>query len=105
MKTTFSCFPGMFENPASAKYYFKITRSKIFWNINYIRTRRKIIDDYCLEYKNDLFRIKLIILRSSSMLQLSEFVWTLRSSVKVVYIKFLLIDATDRNKISSNHHR
>ena len=26
--------------------------------------RRKIIDDYCLQYLNDLFRIKLIILRS-----------------------------------------
>ena len=26
--------------------------------------RRKIIDDYCLSYLNDLFGIKLIILRS-----------------------------------------
>ena len=26
--------------------------------------RRKIIDDYCLQYLNDLLRIKLIILRS-----------------------------------------
>ena len=29
MKTTFLYFPGMFENPASAKYYFKKQ------NINY----------------------------------------------------------------------
>ena len=48
MKTTFSYFPGMFENPAPAKYYFKKTKSKILWNINYIRTRRKIIYDYYL---------------------------------------------------------
>ena len=38
MKTTFSYFPGMFENPAPAKYYLKIL--------------------------NDLFEIKLVILRS-----------------------------------------
>ena len=41
----------------------------------------------------------------SWMLQLSEFVWTLRSSVWVVFNNFLLIDATDKTKISSNHHR
>ena len=41
----------------------------------------------------------------SSMLQLSQFVWTLRSSVKVVYNNFLLIDATDRNRISSDQKR
>jgi len=36
------------------------------------------------------------------MLHLSEFVWTLRSSVLVVFNNFLLIDATDRSKISSD---
>ena len=36
------------------------------------------------------------------MLQLSEFVWTLRSSVWLVFNNFLLIDATDRSKISSD---
>ena len=36
------------------------------------------------------------------MLHLSEFVWTLRSSVLVVFNIFLLIDATDRSKISSD---
>ena len=39
------------------------------------------------------------------MLQLSEFVWALRSSVWVVFNNFLLIDATDRSKISSDQKR
>ena len=39
------------------------------------------------------------------MLQISEFVWALRSSVWVVFINFLLIDATDRNKISNQQIR
>ena len=39
---------------------------------------------------------------SQSELNLSEFVWTLRSSVLVVFNNFLLIDATDKSKISSN---
>ena len=38
---------------------------------------RKIIDDYWLQYLNDLFGIKLIFYDPSRMLQLSEFVWTL----------------------------
>ena len=38
----------------------------------------------------------------SWMLHLSEFVWTLRSSVWAVFNNFLLIDATDRSKISIN---
>ena len=62
MKTTFSHFLGLFENSALAEYYLK--KSKILWNINYLRIRRKIIDDYCLSYLNDLFGNKLIILRS-----------------------------------------
>ena len=41
----------------------------------------------------------------SWMLQLSEFVWTLRSSAWVVFNNFLLIDATDRSKISSDQKR
>jgi len=41
----------------------------------------------------------------SRMLHLSEFVWTLRSSVFVVFNNFLLIDATDRSKISSDQKR
>ena len=41
----------------------------------------------------------------SRMQHLSEFVWTLRSSVLVVFNNFLLTDATDRNKISSDQKR
>ena len=39
------------------------------------------------------------------MLQLSEFVWTLRFLARVVFNNFLLIDATDRIKISSDQKR
>ena len=39
------------------------------------------------------------------MLHLSEFVWTLRSSVWVVFNNFLLIDTTDKSKISSDQKR
>ena len=38
----------------------------------------------------------------SRMLQLPQFVWTLRSLVWVVFNNFLLIDATDRSKIGSD---
>ena len=39
------------------------------------------------------------------MLQLSEFVWALSYSVWDVFNSFLLIDATDRSKISSDQKR
>ena len=39
------------------------------------------------------------------MLHLSEFVWTLRSSVLAVFNNFFLVDATDRSKISSDQKR
>ena len=39
------------------------------------------------------------------MLNLSEFVRTLRSSVLVVFNNFLLTDATDRSKISGDQKR
>ena len=39
------------------------------------------------------------------MLHLSEFVWTLRSSVLVVFNNLLLIDVTDRSKNSSDQER
>ena len=67
--------------------------------------RRRIIDDYKLQYRNDLFGIKLIFYDPRPMLHLSECVWTLRSSVLVVFNNFLLIDATDRRKISSDQLR
>ena len=41
----------------------------------------------------------------SLMLQHSEFVWTLRSPLWVVFNNFLLIDATDRSKIRSDLKR
>ena len=41
----------------------------------------------------------------SHMLHLSEFVGTLRSSVFVVFNNFLLIEATDRSKISRDQKR
>ena len=41
----------------------------------------------------------------SRMLHLSEFVWTLLSSVLVVFNNFLFIDATDESKISSDQKR
>ena len=39
------------------------------------------------------------------MFQLPQFVWALRSSVWDVFIGFLLIDATDKSKISSDQKR
>ena len=54
MKTTFSYFPGMFENPAPAKYWLK-TKLKILWNFTYIRMRRKVIDDFRKNLSNVVF--------------------------------------------------
>jgi len=45
---------------------------------------------------------ELIFLRSELMLQLSEFLWTPRSSVGVFFINFILIDATNRSKTRSD---
>ena len=70
---------------------------RIFWNIYYIRMRRKLINDYWLKYLNDLFGIKLIILQSE--LNVPTFrIW-------VDFNNFLLKDATDRSKISSDKER
>ena len=66
---------------------------------------RKIIDDYKLYCLNDLLDIKWIFYGLSRMLQLSQFVWALSYSVLVVFNNFLLIDATDRSKISSAQKR
>ena len=57
--------------------------------------RRKIIDDFKFKNLNDLFDINLIFYHPSGMLQLSQFVWTLRYSVQVVFNNFLVVDATD----------
>ena len=52
-----------------------------------------------------MFEIKLIFYDLSCMLQFSQFVWTLSYSVFVVFNNFLLIDETDRSKISSDQKR
>ena len=52
-----------------------------------------------------MFEIKWIFLHPSHVLQLSQFVWTLRSSVLVVFNNFLLTDATDTSEISSDQKR
>jgi len=67
--------------------------------------RRKIIDDFKFKNLNDLFDINLIFYHPSGMLQLSQFVWTLRYSVQVVFNNFLVVDATDWSKISSDQKR
>ena len=66
---------------------------------------RKIIDDYRLYYLNDCLKLNRFFYGLSRMLQLSEFVWILRSSVLVVFNNFLLIDATDRSKVKSDQKR
>ena len=66
---------------------------------------RKIIHDYRLYYLNDFFEIKWIFYCLSCMLQLSQFVWALSYSVWDIFNKFLLIDATDRSKFSSDQKR
>ena len=52
-----------------------------------------------------MFEIKLIFYGLCHMLQFSEFVWALSYSLWDVFNNFLLIDATDSSKISSNQKR
>ena len=49
-----------------------------------------------------MFEIKLIFYGLSCILQFSEFVWALSYSMWDVFNNFLLINATDRSKISSD---
>ena len=67
--------------------------------------RRKIIYYYKLRYLNDVLEINLFFLWSESNIAAYEFVWTLRSLVWFVFNNFLLIDATNKSKISSDQHR
>ena len=56
-------------NETSERNWLKIRYYKDITNImkfNYIRMRRKIIDDFRLQYLNDLFELSLIILRYES---------------------------------------
>ena len=52
-----------------------------------------------------MFEFKWICYGLSCMLQFSQFVWALSCSVWDVVNNFLLIDATDRSKISSDQKR
>ena len=87
IKTTFSYFPGIFKNLAP------VLKTSCNRNIN---LKKKL---------NQYYYLILIFYNPSQISQLSEFIWVLRSSVWVIFNNFLLIDATDRFKISSNHHR
>ena len=60
-------------------------KSKILWNISTYEYVEKI-DDYTSKYLNNLFDVNLIFYDPSRILQLSEFLWTLRSSVLAVII-------------------
>jgi len=51
------------------------------------------------------FKLNWFFYGLSRMLQFSQFVWTLSYSVCYVFINFLLIDAKDRSKISSDQKR
>ena len=82
--------------------YILFLESWLFLSKNVMLQTR--LNDDCLKYLNDLFYIKLIFYYPSWLLQLFEFVWTLCSSAWVVN-NFLLIDATDRSKISSDQKR
>ena len=62
---------------------------------------RKKIDDYRLYYLNDLFEIKLIFSRSKSYVA----IFCICMGAKLFFNNFLLIDATDRSKISSDQKR
>ena len=64
MKTTFSYFQEMFENPVPVNYYFLKTISTILWNINLIWMRRKSMTNVCsiwmicLEFDYFTIRVK-----------------------------------------------
>ena len=52
-----------------------------------------------------MFKLNWSFFDPSWMVQIFEFVWTLRSSVWIVFNNFLFIDATDRSKISIDQKR
>ena len=89
------------ENKLKAKYYFL--------NQNYyeISTIYGCVEKLSIIIGCNIWIIclELMFYYPIRMLQLSEFVWTIRSSVWVVFINFLLLDATDRTMFSSDRHR
>ena len=103
MKTTFSYFPRMFENPAPAvKTNCKL---KVIWKKKHyeISTIYECVEKLSIIISCNI-RICLIFYDLSWMLQLSEFVWTLRSSEWAVFsqtppLKFTI----DCIKISELH--
>ena len=70
----------------------------------YIRMRRKSMIIVCNMWMICL-ELNWFFYDPSWMLQLSEFVWTLRFSVWVVFNNFLLTRTTDRGKIRSDQKR
>ena len=106
-------FRTFLENMKMSSSLFKILKTglNVFKSNYHVIEKQKNITKYKLytnESKNNrrlLFvksecGIKLIFYEPSWMLQLSEFVWTLRSSAWLVFNNFLLIDTTDGSKIS-----
>ena len=63
------------------------------------------LDRFRLKFPKVFNKISFLTAAGNVLLGLSEFVRTLRSSVLVVFNNFLLIDATDRSKISSDQKR
>ena len=67
--------------------------------------RGKIIYDYSMYYLNDLFEIKLICLRSEFNVPSLLICMDATFCGVSCFYNFLLINATDRSKISSNQKR
>ena len=94
MKATFSFFSRNVRNPAPAKYYFK--KNQQYY---------EILTNASKNYQWLLVIISEWFVWNYNPSWISEFVWTLRSSIWVVFNNFLLIDATYRSKISSDQKR
>ena len=98
-RSLFHTLKGVF---AKIERGYRLTaKNKRFWSLLILLLSMTIVCNIwmiCLEL-NGLFY------NPSWMLQLSEFVWTQRSSVWVVLTNFLLIDATDSSKICSDQKR
>ena len=104
IKTTFSYFPGIFENPAP------VVKTSYKRNINLKKQYQKYFE---ISNKNECVEKKSMIIGCNIWMICLELNWFFYnpsrilqlSSVWVVFNNFLLLDTTDRNKISSNHNR
>ena len=106
------CFQGFHvgETPSNQKNhrlkYIVYKTNKKYYEISLIY---KCIELNSIIIGNNIwmvsFKSNLIIYDLNEILQLREFVWTLWTSVWVVFNHFLLLGATDRSKISSDHHQ